>query len=138
MALEFAKTQLMYAIYKCMKAYDVEEVDFHYTSNKPKFVHDDITYEICWVDIPDIDGDNIEIHINAIPSYAWMMDSLQMKPSDFHRLKTLENIFKAVYDKLADNYDGDDGLYPKCRWEEWCDLWAQEYSDIYYEVESLA
>lgn len=125
----------MYAIYKCMKAYNVEEVDFHFEENKPKFVRDYITYEVCWVDIPELDGDKMWLHINAIPSYAFMMDSLNLQPSDFNRLKTLENIFKAVYERLADIYDGDDGIYPKCQWERWLDIWTSEYSEIYYEEE---
>lgn len=111
MALERAKNQIIYAIHAIMEEYDVEDVDFILSSNKPKF-RDECSYEIFTIYKPDLEDMSIELSL--LPSYMFAIKHKTYKAEDFKRLKTAENLFKFVYDKLVETYEiADDAYYLK-------------------------
>lgn len=101
MAMDFVKKQIMYAIKAIMEEYDVEDVDFITETTKPFFSEEYIGHEVTCIYKPTED---LVMEISYIPSFAFTLKHKEYKPTEFTRLKVLENLFLAVYNKLVKTY----------------------------------
>lgn len=124
MALDFAKEQIAYGIKSMMGEYDVEEVDFIHDKEKPFFVDDYLGHEVTCISKPD---DDLTMEIAYIPSVSFEIKHKEYKPTEFSRLKTIENLFIAVYNKLTATYGVNTGDYHLNTWQSAIRYYARQY-----------
>ena len=130
MALELAKRQIIYAIAKAMDKYETNYASFDWNSydrdaDIPNFNWNYINHKLLAVGYPDLEKWSLPIETMAI-AIGFKVNHIDIKASDSDiRLKTLENIYKAVYNQIWDGEDEDeDG-------EDSLMVWADEYVEKY-------
>lgn len=108
MALELAKNSIIYAIHAIMEKTDHDTIDWDWRyikeSNIPSFNLDGFKCKLFFLDKPDLN--DMTITLTYQPS--WTVTDFKTKSmgaNDFPRLKTLENLFIAVFNKVYDSYD---------------------------------
>lgn len=108
MALEKAKNAIIYAIHEVMSKTDHETLDWDWRyekeTNIPHFQLDGFMSKVFFLDKPDLN--DMSITITYQPSWTVTdFKTRDMKATDFPRLKTLENLFVSVFNKVYNEYD---------------------------------
>ena len=108
MALESTKNAIIYAIHEVMSKTDHESLDWDWRyekeANIPHFQLDGFMCKVFFLDKPDLN--DMSVTITYQPSWTVTdFETKDFKATDFPRLKTLENLFVAVFNKVYNEYD---------------------------------
>lgn len=109
MALESTKNAIIYAIHEIMFKTDHETITWDWRFMKetdiPSFNIDGFKCKLFFLDRPT-DLADLSITLTYQPSWTVTeFTTREMRASDFPRLKTLENLFVAVFNKVFNEYD---------------------------------